>query len=69
MNRVKEFREEKGWSQVELARRARVAPQNLSAVERGTLSPWPKVKRALSRALKIPESELFPAEEETYIRS
>lgn len=61
-NRVKEFRENKELSQVELARRARMAPQNLSAIEGGKLAPWPKVKRSLARALKMTEQELFPSE-------
>lgn len=61
-NRVKEFREKAGLTQVELARRARIASPNLSSIERGRLLPWSKVKRALAKALKCTESELFPAE-------
>ena len=59
-NRIKEFREQKGLSQVEVARRARVAAQNLSAVERGRLSAWPKLRRSLVRILGVAECELFP---------
>jgi transcriptional regulator with XRE-family HTH domain len=59
-NRIREFREAAGMSQVELARQARMASTNLSSIERGVLAPWPKVKRALVRVLKIPEAELFP---------
>lgn len=61
-NRLKEFRERAGLSQVELARRARIASPNLSSIERGRLVAWPKVKRALAKALKCTESELFPGE-------
>ena len=61
-NRVKEFREKAGLTQVELARRARIASPNLSSIERGRLLPWPKVKRALAKALKCTESEIFPSE-------
>ena len=57
------MREKAGLSQVELARRARVASTNLSSIERGRLAPWPKIRRALARALKTPESELFPDEQ------
>jgi len=60
MNRVREFRQKHGFSQVELARRASVAPQNLSAVERGTLAAWPKLKRSLVRILRVSETDLFP---------
>ena len=59
MNRVKQFRERAGLTQVELARRARIASPNLSSIERGRLAPWPKVKRRLARALKTTEAELF----------
>jgi len=59
-NRIKEFREKAGLSQVELARRARIASTNLSAIECGRLAPWPKIKRRLARVLKITLEELFP---------
>ncbi len=58
-NKLKEMREKAGLSQVELARRARMASQNLSAIEGGKLLPWPKVKKALAKALKTTEKELF----------
>ena len=61
-NRLKEYREKAGLSQTELAWRSRIAGQNISAFERGTLAPWPKAKKALAEALNIPESELFPEE-------
>lgn len=59
-NRVREFREKAGMSQVELARRARIASTNLSSIECGRLAPWPKAKRALTRVLKCSQTELFP---------
>ena len=63
MNRIRQTREEAGLTQVELARRAHMASTNLSAIERGRLVPWPKARKALAKALKTPEPELFPAEE------
>ena len=62
-NRLKEYREKAGLSQTELAWRSRMAGQNISAFERGTLAPWPKAKKALAKALNISESELFPEED------
>ncbi len=59
-NRLKECREKAGLSQVALARKAKIASTNLSAIENGRLSPWPKAKRGLAKALKIPLEELFP---------
>jgi len=61
-NRLKEYREKAGLSQTELAWRARIAGQNISAIERGTLAPWPKARKALAEALKVSEIELFPEE-------
>lgn len=62
-NRVREIREKAGMSQVELARWARIASTNISSIERGRLAAWPKARKALAKALKVPETELFPPEE------
>lgn len=59
-HRIKELREKAGLTQVELARKARMASTNLSAIENGRLAPWPKVQRALARVLKTTQEELFP---------
>ena len=59
-NRLKEYREKAGLSQTELGWRARMAGQNISAIERGTLAPWPRAKKALAKALNVSETELFP---------
>ena len=61
-NRIREFRERLGLTQVELARRARVASPNLSNIERGQLVAWPKIKRKLAKVLKTTAEELFPEE-------
>ena len=63
-NRIREFRERSGLSQVELARRARIASTNLSAIECRRLTPWPKIMRKLVRVLKTTQEELFPTEQE-----
>lgn len=65
MNKIREFREKAGMSQVELARRARIASTNLSAIECGRLAAWPKARAALAKALKVPEADLFPLEDKT----
>ncbi len=59
-NRIKEFRGKLGLTQVELARKVRMASPNLNAIECGRLAPWPKVKRRLARVLKTTQEELFP---------
>lgn len=59
-NKLKFFREKAGLSQVELARRAKIASTNLNSIENGRLKAWPRVKRKLARVLKCSEAELFP---------
>ena len=61
MNKVREVREEKGISQVELARRIHIHPSNLSSIENERVTPWPKAKRSLARVLKTTIAELFPS--------
>ena len=62
-NRLKEYREKAGLSQTELGWLAKMAGQNISAIERGTLAPWPRVKKVLAEALDVSESELFPEDD------
>lgn len=59
-NRLKEYREKIGISQIELSRRIKVAPQNLSNVERGRLAAWPRLKKLIAKALKTDVEVLFP---------
>ena len=63
-NRIRKSRELAGLTQVELARRARIASTNLSAIENGRLAPWPKIQRALARVLKTTQEELFLGEQQ-----
>lgn len=59
-NNLREYREKAGMTQVELARRSRIASTNISNFERGVWVPWDKAKRRLARALKTTEDMLFP---------
>jgi len=61
-NRVSEFREKLGMSQVKLARQALVAASNLSDIEHGKRQAWPKLKQTLALVLKTTPEELFPEE-------
>ena len=62
-NLIREYRMRLGLSQVELARRTRIAQSNLSAIERGRLLPWGKAKKSLCRVLRVTATDLFPREE------
>lgn len=59
-NRIRQFREKAGMSQVELGCRARIASTNISSIECGRLAAWPKARKALAKALRTSEAELFP---------
>ncbi len=69
MNNVKKMRAVRGISQVELARKVRMAEANLCAIENERLKPWPRVIKKLCRALKTTSDELFPEESMTHHRS
>ena len=61
-NQIREKRMALGLSQVQLGFLSRVANGVISEFELGKRAPWPKARKALARALKVPEAELFPGE-------
>ena len=50
-------REERGWSQSELARRARINPNTVSVIERGRFRPYASQLQKLAKALGVPVKE------------
>jgi transcriptional regulator with XRE-family HTH domain len=56
---VKRLRLERGFTQQELSKRAKVSLSFLQNIETGKKWAGPKTLAALSRALKVSESELF----------
>lgn len=68
MNKVKEYRERKGMTQIdlsiELAKVAdiKIPTSTISAIENDHTRCWPAWKAALSKALEVPEKDLFPEE-------
>lgn len=59
-NRLREVRLQRGLTQLELAIRTRIAPQDLSAIECGRKWPFPSWRRRLAKALGVEEDYLFP---------
>ncbi len=55
---VQELRTQRGLSQVELARRSRIHPADISRIEGGRLVPYRPQVRRLARALGVPVEEL-----------
>lgn len=49
----------RGLKAIEVARRAGVSPTLLSRIERGQVRPSLRVRRRLSRVLRVPEQTLF----------
>ena len=57
--RITHERLQRGWSQAELARRARLDQAIVSKVERRRLIPYPRELARLATALKVPADELM----------
>ena len=62
-NRVRQKRTAAGLSQVQLSFLSGVGSGVISDLELGKREAWPKARKALARALKVAECELFPTEE------
>lgn len=68
VNRVRQLRGEKGLNQRQLSEASHTCQALLSAIERGTLKPWPKVAERLSEALGVPVEDIFPEDKDELIR-
>lgn len=55
---VRELRLARGWTQVELARRSRIHPADLSKIEAGRVVPYAPQVRRLARALGVKVTDL-----------
>ena len=62
MNRLKETRSTRGFSQLTLAKLTNIAPTDISRIENGWLYPYPGWRKRLAKALFVTEQELFPTE-------
>lgn len=59
MIRLRSERLKRGWSMVELARRAKISESTLSRLENRKLFPYPGWKKRLSIVLHVKQEELF----------
>lgn len=59
LNRLKEYREQNGWSQGELARRLGVSRQTINAVETDKYDPSLPLALRMSKLFGVPVPELF----------
>lgn len=60
MNKLKELRDDRGLSQLELARRSRMAPGDICRIEKGAIPAYPAWRKRLAKALHVSQEELFP---------
>ncbi|MFC1875173.1 helix-turn-helix domain-containing protein [Chloroflexota bacterium] len=60
MNRLKEIRTKRGFSQLTLAKLTNIAPTDISRIENGWVLPYRGWRKRLARALGVTEKELFP---------
>ena len=58
-NRVKDWREERGWSQGELARRLGVSRQTINAVETDKYDPSLPLALRMAKLFAVPVDQLF----------
>lgn len=59
-DRLRDLRAKKGWSQPELARRARVSIGTINQAETGRRVPHVVTQERIARALGVPRDVLFP---------
>ena len=59
LNRIKEYRTERGLTQAELAENVGVTRKTVNTVENGIFSPSALLAIKLARALHVPVEELF----------
>ncbi len=62
MKTIKQLREAKGWTQVELANKLSVAPSTIYNWERGRFEPRLKQLRDLARALGVSMNDIASEE-------
>jgi len=61
-NNLREIRNGRGLSQQDLGLLSRIPPTDISRIENNWIVPYPGWRKRLARALKCPESYLFPGE-------
>ena len=60
MNRVKEIRNKKDLTLLDLAKQTDIATSDISQIETEKKYPYPGWRKRLSKALEVSEAELFP---------
>jgi transcriptional regulator with XRE-family HTH domain len=59
MLKLREARQKKGWSLMDVARETGITPSNLSYIERGLQVAWPDWRKRLCELFNVKEAVLF----------
>lgn len=59
MLRLTAERQQRGWSQAEVARRTGLHPTTISHLESQDIKPWPSYRKRLARLFGVPPDQLF----------
>jgi transcriptional regulator with XRE-family HTH domain len=62
MNKLKEIRKQRGFSQLQLAMLTGIAPGDISRIENEWIRPYAGWRKRLVKALSSTEQEVFPLE-------
>ena len=63
VNRLRQVRNERGFSQLTLAKLTNISPWDISRIENNWIRPYAGWRKRLARALGVTEKELFPEEQ------
>ncbi len=58
-NRIPDLRQQRGWSQADLARQLQVSPQTVNALERGRYDPSLPLAFAIARLFGLAVEDVF----------
>lgn len=61
-NRVKELRDERGWTQQQLAEATGVSRQSINSIERERYVPSLELALTFARVFRLPTDEIFSLE-------
>ena len=64
-NRIKEFRDERGWTQQELAEKAGVSRQSINSIERNRYVPSLPLALTFARVFSCSTDDLFTLENQS----
>jgi DNA-binding XRE family transcriptional regulator len=62
VNRLRVLRQQRGWVQVQLAAKAHVSPQLISAIELYSYPPGLHIRQRIADALEVSVDDVWPPE-------